>query len=75
MSSPQTPIVYGAPQGSVLGPIFFILCTNPLKHLIHSADIKSEGNANDCIILKFSSPDWKHVHKNEVVDFIDTVSS
>ena len=38
---------YGVPQGSVLGPILFILYTKPLSDLIQCHSIKSQAFADD----------------------------
>ena len=34
--SHPTALEYGVPKGSVLGPILFSLCTNPISSIIHS---------------------------------------
>ena len=46
---------YGVPQGSVLGPILFILYTKPLSDLIQCHSIESQSFADDTQ-LQFSVP-------------------
>lgn len=42
-----TVLKYGAPQGSVLGPILYTMCTKPLSDLISAFDIKFHMYADD----------------------------
>ena len=44
---------YGVPQGSVLGPVLFILYTTPLSSIISSFDINHHPFADDTKILIF----------------------
>ena len=45
--SPEQSLDFGVPQGSVLGPILFVLYTSPLSRLIHSHSVLHETFADD----------------------------
>ena len=47
MKSDTTTLQFGVPQGSVLGPVLFIMYTTPLTPIIHSHSVHHEMFADD----------------------------
>ena len=64
-STPE-PIRYGVPQGSVLGPILFILYTQPLSNVIPHYPVVHQIYADDKHIYKSCRP-------SETVDTINNI--
>ena len=54
-SSPSL-LTYGAPQGSVLGPILFILYTRPLSDVISHHSVSHRTFVDDTELYKSDSP-------------------
>ena len=55
-SSSSSPLFFGVPQGSVLGPILFIMYTQPLHSLIQSHSILDQSFADDTQLYKSCKP-------------------
>jgi hypothetical protein len=56
LSSRVSPLNFGVPQGSVLGPILFILYTKPLTTLIDEYSLPNQAYADDTQTYVSSSP-------------------
>ena len=56
-SSKPSILCFGVPQGSVLGPVLFILFTQPLSNLIERHSISSQSFADDTQLLDSCHPD------------------
>ena len=56
LSSSPLPLKYGVPQGSVLGPILFTLCSQPVSDKIREHNISYQKFADDTQLHKASQP-------------------
>ena len=55
-TSQSSPLAFGVPQGSVLGPVLFIMYTKPLHTLIQTHSIQDQSFADDTQIYQSCKP-------------------
>ena len=70
-----SPISCGVPQGSVLGPILFILYISDVFSIINSFSILSHGYADDLQIYGHSPAESVSLLSASVVSCIDALNS
>ena len=68
-------LIYRVPQGSILGPILFLLCTGEINDIIKRYGLHSQCYADDCQVHSNSKPVEKERLQQMTLACIDGLSS
>ena len=74
-TSKPSAVLFGVPQGSVLGPILFVLYTADVLQLVKDRGLLPHAYADDTQILGVCRPSVTDELQHRVSDCLDAVSS
>lgn len=73
--SQPKPVNHGVPQGSVLGPLFFILYTFALNHIVRQHDLHLHMYADDIQVYGFCLPSKKNELCSKLESCLDSLNA
>ena len=74
-ASSSSPVMFGVPQGSVLGPVLFVLYTTPLSEIIANHPVNHQLFADDTQLQKSTPPNDVQSLKHDLQSCTDDIKA